>query len=140
MLSSVMATESFIVLTEDKNKEHLEEKKLQYHTILENDILIQSLASKAKFQAEIKKLESSYLLKVGPFEPDDVLAMVYLTLKKSFPHAFILEGAKAVFEPKPMVQTIEKKIYVDKKVFVEKEDEKLLIAVFSLAFGGFFFF
>jgi CheY-like chemotaxis protein len=127
------AIESFIVLTEDNNTKSITEKKLQYDRVVQTDSAIEALITKLKFQAEIKKVETSYILKVGPFAPDDALAMVYLKLKKSFPYAFILEETQAAVEPKPVVRTIEKKVYV------EKEDESLWIAVFALAFIGIFF-
>jgi len=133
MTSALMATENFIVLTDENSKGDIVEKKLQYDTLLKTDKTIQALAAKEKFHAEIKKVETSYLLKVGPFAPDDVLAMVYLGLKKSFPQAFILEEEKTVSVLKPVVQIVEKKVYA------EKEDEALWIAVFALAFIGIFF-
>lgn len=133
MTSTLMATENFIVLTDGNSKENIIEKKLQYDTVLKTDKTIMALAAKEKFHAEIKKIETSYILKVGPFAPDDVLAMVYLGLKKSFPKAFILEEEKTVVVPKPVVQIVEK------KVEVEKEDHALWIAVFALAFIGIFF-
>lgn len=133
MLSSLLATENFIVLTDENSKENIIEKKLQYDAVLKTDKTIMALAAKEKFHAEIKKVETSYLLKVGPFDPDDVLAMVYLGLKKSFPQAFILEEEEPVVVTKPVDRIVEKKVYV------EKEDEALWIAVFALAFIGIFF-
>jgi len=133
MTSSLMATENFIVLTDENSKENIVKKKLQYNTVLQTDKTIQALAAKEKFHAEITKIETSYILKVGPFAPDDVLAMVYLGLKKSFPQAFILEEEKTVVVTTPVVQIVEKKVYA------EKEDEALWIAVFALAFIGIFF-
>lgn len=132
-ISSTSAIENFIILAEDNNTKSITEKKLQYDRVIQKESVIRALITKEKFYAEIKKVETSYLLKVGPFAPDDVLAMVYLKLKKSFPQAFILEEIKASVESKPVVRTIEKKIYVD------KEDESLWIAVFALAFIGIFF-
>lgn len=131
--STLMATENFIVLTDENSKENIVEKKLQYDAVLKTDKTIMTLAAKEKFHAEIKKIETSYILKVGPFAPDDVLAMVYLGLKKTFPQAFILEEEKTVVVTKPVERIVEKKVYV------EKEDETLWIAVFALAFIGIFF-
>ena len=133
MTSALMASEIFIVLAEENSKDHIVEKKLQYDTVLKNDKTILSLASKEKFYAQIKNIETSYLLKVGPFVPGDVLSVVYLGLKKTFPQAFILEEEKSASVSKPVVQTVEKKVYV------EKEDQALWIAVFALALIGIFF-
>lgn len=132
-ISNALATQTFIVLTEDNNTKRITDKKLQYDTMTQRDKTIQTLSTKVKFQAEIKKVANSYLLEVGPFAPDDVLAIVYLKLKKSFPHAFILEETNAVVKSKTEVHTIEKKVYV------EKEDESLWVAVFALAFIGILF-
>ena len=132
-ISNASAVENFIVLAEDNNTNSVAEKKLQYDRVVQTDSVIRMLATKEKFQAEIKKVESAYLLKVGPFAADDALAMIYLKLKKSFPHAFILEEKEASLGSKPVLRTIEKKVYV------EKEDESLWIAVFALAFIGIFF-
>ena len=132
-------TKSFIVLTHDNNQERIEQKKHEYENIIQSDSTIQSLLNKEKVQAEIQKFKSSYILKVGPFEQNDLLAIVYLTVKQSFGKAFIVEEKKPVSEARPIIKTIEKKVYIDKEVIVEKEDETMWIALFGLALIGILF-
>ena len=128
MVSSVMAVDSFIVL-EHGDKESIKQQALKY----------EGLEISNKQKSSIKQVYESYLLKVGPYKRDDSLALNYMILKEYFPHAVIVEEKMQEISAKPMVPNIEKKVYVEKEVLVEKEDETLWIALFGLAVIGILF-
>ena len=130
---------NFIVLDSGDDKGKIVAQKQNYEAHLKEDNTLQGLADTSKFKVEIKKVEQSYLLKVGPFEGNDVLAFMYFNAKKSFPNALILEEKKLVLKSEPIIQTIEKKVYIDREVLARKGDAPLWIAMFSLAFVGIFF-
>lgn len=84
----------------------------------------------------MQKTGNLYILDLGPFESNDLLALTYMQLKETFPSAVIVEKSKKVFSAPTDKQVSEKTVYVDKKVIVEKEDEALWKALFGLAFIG----
>ncbi len=129
---SVMATENFIVLAHG-NTEAIDIEKKRYEEVVKNDSTI-------GLEASITGMGTASILKIGPFERNDVLAITYMTLKDSFPNAVIIEEANnSETVSKSMTPASVKKIYIDKKVFVEKEDETLWIALFGLAIIGILF-
>ena len=125
---SVMATDSFIVLAHG-DKESLAQKQSIYNTI---DISV-------KMKTTVEKVDETYVLKVGPYKRDDALALNYMKLKEYFPNSVIIEEKVEEHIAKPIVSTIAKKVYVDRKVIVEKEDDTLWIALFGLAIIGILF-
>ena len=125
---SAMATDSYIVLAQG-DKEHLVQKQSIYDAI---DV-------SQKMKIVVKKVDETYVLKVGPYKRNDALALNYMKLKKHFPNAVIIEERTAEMIAKPVVSTIEKKVYVDREVVVEKEDDTLWIALFGLAIIGILF-
>lgn len=128
---SAMATEHFIVLTYgDKN--NLLEKKSEYEILLAKDNYVVT-------QLDIKTVGTTSVLRLGPFKRDSHLALNYLRLKEIFPHAVIIEDKKPLIVPKPIVSTVEKKVYITKEVPVEKVDDSLWIALFGLAIVGVLF-
>ena len=139
LVQAVTAGENFIVLDSGDDKEKIVEKKKRYEESMQNDKTVQGFIDGSKFQTEIKQVDQFYILKVGPFDGNDLLALVYLKAKRSFPNAFILREKELVFKSEPIIQTIEKKVYVEKKVASMQGDDPLWIAMFSLAFVGIFF-
>ncbi len=139
LVQAVTAGTNFIILDSGDDKEKIVLKKKHYEESLQQDTTVQSLADGSKFQADIKKVDQSYILRVGPFESNNFLALVYLKAKKSFPNAFILEEKKLVLKAEPIIHTIEKKVYVDREVAVMHGDDPLWLAMFALAFVGIFF-
>ncbi len=139
LVPTVTAGQSFIVLDSGDDKEKIVVKKKRYEESVQKDKTVQSLIEGSKFKVEIKHVDHSYILKVGPFDDNDLLAVVYFKAKKSFQNAFILKEKELVFKPEPTIPTIEKKVYVERKVTVSQGDDHLWIAMFSLAFVGIFF-
>jgi len=125
---SVMATDSFIVLAHG-DKESLAQQQSIYNTI---DVSV-------KMKTTVEKVDETYVLKVGPYKRDDALALNYMKLKEYFPNSVIIEEKVEEHIAKPIVSTIAKKVYVDRKVIVEKEDDTLWIALFGLAIIGILF-
>jgi len=126
-----MATENFIVLAHG-NDEIINVQQKKYKEIASKNLHIDA-------EVSIEHVASTAILQVGPFERDEVLAISYMTLKESFPSAVIVEKNRPVVVPKPTINTVEKKVYVDKEVIVEKVDETLWIALFGLAIIGILF-
>jgi len=131
LLGSVMAGENFIVLSYG-SQDAMMEQRTQYEEYMQTHAAL-------KAKAEIKNLENTYMLQVGPFERNDALALSYMQLKELFPHAVIIEKKQPIVTPKALTKPTEKKVYVEKKVFVEKVDDTLWIALFGLAIVGILF-
>ncbi len=130
---------NFIVLDSQDNREKIAMEKQRYERDIQKDTSLKSLISQSKLQLEIKKIEASYMLKVGPINGDDTLALIYLKAKKLFPNAFILKENKLELKSQPIIQTVEKKVYVDREVIDKEADNTLWVALFGLAFIGIFF-
>lgn len=140
MLAQVVtAGENFIVLDIWDEKEKIVEKKKGYEDILQKDKTVQSFIDGSKFQVKIKQVDQSYILRVGPFDSNDLLALVYLKSKKYFPNAFILEEKELVLKSEPTIRTIEKKVYIEREVVSREGEDPLWLAMFSLALLGIIF-
>jgi len=139
IFSSAWASENFIILASEKSNESIEQQRSQYNTFLKTHTVINDVFSELKLQDTVDNVNNTYILKVGPFQSNDTLTLVYLTLKESFPKAFILEEKIPVVIPEPIVKTVEKKVYISKEVIVEKEDDTLWVALFGLAIVGVLF-
>ncbi|MDQ7046369.1 MAG: hypothetical protein Q9M39_01595 [Sulfurovum sp.] len=118
-----MAGDNFIVLDSGDDKEKIVEKMKYYE-----EKTVQILTDGSKVKATIKKVNQSYILRVGPFENNDFLALAYFKAKKYFPNAFMLEKKSFELKVEPVIQTIDKKIY-----------DSLWVGMFSLAFLSIFF-
>lgn len=130
MIVSSLATQNFIVLIHGESSV-LENLKVRYeHNInIDNTEATFSIEQYGKFS----------LLKVGPFERNDALALAYISAKTYFPTSVIIEDKEKSFIPKPVLPQVEKKIYVDREVIVEKVDDTLWVALFGLAIVGILF-
>ena len=125
---SAIATDSFIVLAQG-DKESLVQQQAIYNTIDVSE----------KMKTTVEKVDEIYVLKVGPYKRDDALALNYMKFKEYFQNAVIIEEKAEKIVTKPVVSIIEKKVYVDREVIVEKEDDTLWIALFGLAIIGVLF-
>ena len=124
---SGMAIEHFIVLTHGDDKSLIEAK-------LKSETLLNKYSS-----ADIHTLGETSVLRVGPFERNEHLALSYMQLKEVFPYAVIVEETKPIVVTKPIIRTVEKKVYVTKKVPSEVKDDSLWTALFGLALVGILF-
>jgi two-component system sensor histidine kinase/response regulator len=130
-LFSVAETEHFIVLQHGDTM-ILAEEKIEFQNILDkNDI--------KEIGIDIKEVGNTAVLRIGPFENNNKLALYYMKFKELFPEAVIIEENRAVMTPDPIVSTVEKKVYVTKEVPVEKVDQSLWTALFGLAIVGVLF-
>jgi len=127
---SAVESNRFIVLGENTDKKELITQENQCKTMLESN----NFNTKVK----ISKYQNTYLLKLGPFVDTNNLALVYLHSKELFPMAFIIDEIRPTIKPKPIIKTVEKKVYIDKEVPLE-EDDKLWIALFTMAIIGILF-
>ncbi len=134
--SMLFAEGSFIVLTKGEDQKSILQKQYQYEALVQKDVTLRSLMQDEKFTPTISKLDNAYILKVGPFHNTDALALVYLTVQSAFDQAFILEKTREAFKVEPIVQTVEKIVYVDKKEKTDNTDYGLWFALFALAMIG----
>ena len=134
--SMLSAEGSFIVLTKGEDQKGISQKQDQYEALMQKDITLRSLMQDEKFKPTISKIDNAYILKVGPFKNNDALALVYLSVQSSFDQAFIMESKTEAFKVEPIVQTVEKVVYVDKKDKAEDTDNSLWFALFMLAMIG----
>ena len=131
LLCSVVAGENFIVLSYGNHDAMVEQKADYENYVQSHDSL--------HVKAEIKKLVDSYMLQIGPFERNDALALTYMQMKEQFPYAVIIEKNQPIVAPKIVEKPVEKTVYVEKRVEVEKVDDTLWIALFGLAIVGILF-
>ena len=137
LFSNILSAEgSFIVLTKDADQKNILQKQDQYEALVEKDLTLHSLMQNGKFKPVISQVDNAYILKVGPFKNNDALAMVYLSVHTSFDQAFIMESKTEAFKVEPIVQTVEKIVYVDKKEKTDNTDYGLWFALFALAIIG----
>ncbi|WP_295418953.1 response regulator [Sulfurovum sp.] len=122
----------FIVVTASESNNTVNEAADTYRQLLEQDQTLARLKAREGFHADILRQNDTYLLKVGPFHNSDALTLAYLKIRSVFPQAFILEDthSKKVIIPKTK--------FIEKKVYVEKEDPILWIALFGLGIIGIF--
>ena len=132
-------TNRFIILGQDSDEKHIIQQKWQYSNMLKANHFIASLHPQNPFEVKIEKYHNHYLLKVGPFVDTNILAMVYLYTREMFPLAFMLDELAPPSKLKPRVKIVEKTIYKEKEVIVEKEDDELWIALFGMAVIGILF-
>ena len=128
---SAFSGEHFIVLSHGEENQVLQDK-VKYENVDRSYV-------PSSVSINIHNTKNTYILDVGPFEANDVMALAYMHLKEAFPFAVILEKEQKDILIKPQVRTVEKKVYVDKEVIVEKEDKRLWQALFALAFVGILF-
>jgi CheY-like chemotaxis protein/signal transduction histidine kinase len=134
--SMLYAEGSFIVLTKGEDQKSILQKQYQYEALVQKDVTLRSLMQDEKFTPTISKLDNAYILKVGPFHNTDALALVYLTVQSAFDQAFIMESKTEAFKVEPIVQTVEKIVYVDKTEKADNRDYGLWFALFALAMIG----
>ena len=90
------------------------------------------------WKTSVVKTENGYLLETAPFEDPKALTVAYLKLREKFPQAFIVMQAKEKTAEEGQVKTIKTPVYIEKTVYIEKEDQTLWIALFGLGIIGIF--
>jgi len=133
----LVANENFIVLSQSDRVENIEQTKVKYQQILQTDKALSQILAMTPIESHTVNINQHYVLKIGPFKRNDILAITYMTLKKSFPNAVIIEEDRKIIVPSRKELAIQK-VYVDRKVevIVEKEDNTLWFALFGLSFIG----
>lgn len=122
-------SQNYIILVTAKTQEGIKEQISTYeHTVNKNSTL-QTMKETEYFQPIVVTKRNTNVLKVGPFQNIDTLALAFLELRPSFPQAFILEDIKHENVSSPQIKYIEKKIVVE-------EDPSLWIALFGLGVIG----
>jgi len=133
----LVANENFIVLSQSDRVENIEQTKVKYQQILQTDKALSQILAMTPIESNTVNINQHYMLKIGPFKRNDILAITYMTLKESFPNAVIIEEDRKIIVPSRKELAIQK-VYVDRKVevIVEKEDNTLWFALFGLSFIG----
>jgi CheY-like chemotaxis protein len=129
MVLALEAAEDFIVLATGESNESVYKIVEKYDNVVQNDNTLKQLQAEELFKPIIKEFQNIYLLNIGPFKHSEVLTLTYLKLKSHFPTSFIFDG-------KEEAQT--KTLFVDKPVYIKKEDPVLWIALFGLGIIGIF--
>lgn len=163
-ISIAKSQQDYIVLTTSKSNSIIGRALDRYNKLFDKDKVLIDLKTKKNFQAKTMKKNGLYQLRIGPFSDSDALTLVYLKTKASFRAAFIEENTKhkevtslkpkspKIKSPKKDASSIEippkdtshkkntspKIKYIDRKIFVEKEDPILWTALFGLAMIGIF--
>lgn len=127
---SAQTSGNYIILDTDASKNTLDMKRLTYQQVLNKNTLLENTRKKEKFEIEIVDVNDNFILKVGPFKSGNGMALAYLEIKDTFPQAFIEEDTNHEKDIAPKIK------YIEKKVFVEKEDQTLWTALFGLAIIG----
>jgi hypothetical protein len=133
----LVANENFIVLSQSDTLNESNQNKTKYEQIIQSDSKLFNLLTTVNVKENIVQVGEQYLLKIGPFNRNDTLAIVYMTLKQKFSDAMIIEEKKAIISKVSSPMQVQK-IYVDREIEVpiEKEDDTLWYALFILAFIG----
>ena len=131
LFCSVMAGENFIVLSYG-NHDAMMEQRTKYETYVDKH-------PSEHAKAQIEHIVDTYMLQVGPYARNDALALSFMRMKETFPNAVIIEKKASVVMPKTVIKPVEKKVYIDKEIIVEKVDDTLWIALFGLAIVGILF-
>jgi len=124
------AQSHFIVIAEEENLSKVDAQIISCKAILHKEHLEMADIQKSQF--------GNYtLIKVGPFDQSDALAVHFFKLKKYFPQAFVLDSysTPAAVTVGKEVQKIEPMV-ITREVLVEREDKTLWIALFGLAVIG----
>jgi len=139
LLTSAAGANSFIVLSQQKERALIDIKKQEYIQILKSNPALNKLAPNISYE----KIHDRYILKVGPFSDEENMVVAYFSLKKIYPLAFRI---KDKYSSEPTVKTVIKKVIVEKVKIrvVEREpeieaDQSLWIAIFGLATIGILF-
>ena len=130
MTLSAQTLQNYIVLTTGESQNTLDLEKIKYQQLVDGTPSLFKVQENEKIEAKIVSQDGKHILKVGPFTSGDGLALGYMAVRSSFPYAFILEDPSVNQGVSPKIQ------YIDREVFVEKEDETLWTALFGLAIIG----
>ena len=123
----------FIFLDKNIDKNYLIEQKYKANAIIEESSSIQELMMDNRYEVKIVDYADKFVLKVGPFNNDNLLAITYMNLKKYFPELFIIH------QTKPIIKKVERKVFIDREVLVNEIDYSLWSAIFGLAIIGILF-
>jgi len=125
-LSSAVTEKNIIAVTSSSKKLNIRRAK---RTLLKKFPL---------WKTTVEKSGDRYILKAGPFDDSKALTLAYLKLRKYFPQAFILQSEKKAEQTSPQLNIVKKTVYIDRPVYIEKEDQTLWIALFGLGIIGIF--
>ena len=89
-------------------------------------------------ESRIVRMQNRFLLEIGPFADSDRLTLAYLQIRKNFPEAFIKLPESRTAKEKIPVKIVTKPVYIEKPIYIAKEDKTLWIALFGLAIIGIF--
>lgn len=120
----VEASESIIVLSQQKTKESINQELQRYQEMVTTHGDLLNIQNQENIGARIEELPNHFILKLKSFENTNNLTSAYLILKESFPTAFILEDNS---QPKVTFSYREQR---------EEDSQLLWIAIFSLALIG----
>ena len=122
--------QDFIILSSNTSQKALAHDLENYQKVMSSSQTLKQIAKDEQLKAKIVSIGKKYALKVGPLGNADNLTLMYLSMRKTFPQAFILEEPSVAKLQKPQIK------YITKEVVVEKEDETLWTALFGLAIIG----
>ena len=131
------AIDNFIVLSYGEKK-MVENHQLTYELMNLNPYT----------ESKVIKVDTKYMLEIGPYQRSEILALSYIQLKKVFPNAVIIEKEGARTKKEPHENRVKKelspslnspKVYVIKEPIVEQLDTSLWTALFGLALVGILF-
>lgn len=120
---SSTAIEKFVVLSYG-DLSTLEEYQMTYELL--------NITINAESNLE-RILDDYYILEVGPYHNDEMLALSFMILKESFPHAVIVEK-----ESKEL-NTSSKTRPLSEEALEDKPNNSLWVGLFSLSFAGILF-
>lgn len=129
-MSRAAVSQSYIVLATGKTKEGLAHEISKYEQEVNQNSVLQTINKTKPFQSLVSPNQGSHVLKVGPFEDADTLALAFLEFRLSFPHTFILEDITHEKMKAPEIR------YIDKSIVMEKEDQSVWLALFGLGIIG----
>jgi len=98
-----------------------------FEMLQEHQLTYELLALPLFVETSIHALDGSYLLEVGPYSNDEMLALNYMVLKETFPHAVIVERSTNIIS------------HLKDDEEIEEVETSLWLGLFGLAFVGILF-
>jgi CheY-like chemotaxis protein len=126
LVSHLLGSDNYssVVIGKYKSEEKANSSIAGFNDIILSEPTIKALQKKHYFNVSKKKVEDQYLVSIDPFYDDEVLAVVFYSLKQYFPSAIVIryKSPKSMLEGDPKTTNSESyhQPKLDKKIVIEQ--------------------
>jgi len=96
LISLLHAESSHIVLSIDQNQVGTEKDMAIVKKLISEGKQTKTLLERYHSHTEVKYIDGSYILRIGPFYDNDVLSILFAKFKNSFPQEFIISDSSKI--------------------------------------------